>query len=91
MEIIHITASRWILGISRFPFLRIRDFNEVSVIFHHKVTPAKMPGCNDAPAFAINEVDLQREANVMVTQFLELRGSDSYPDLGSEGKTFRTV
>lgn len=54
LKIIHVAARGGVLCVQSLPLLGIGDFNEVPVVFYHKVSPGELLGSNHTPAFAIN-------------------------------------
>lgn len=54
LKIVHVAARGGVLCIQSLPLLGIGDFNEVSMVFYHKVSPGESLGSNHTPAFAID-------------------------------------
>lgn len=50
-KIVHITTKLWIFWILLFSLLCCWKINEVSCVFHNKISTIKMFGCNDASSF----------------------------------------
>lgn len=50
-KIVHITTKLWIFWILLFSLLCCWKINEVSCVFHNKISTTKMFGCNDASSF----------------------------------------
>lgn len=54
LKIVHVAASGGVLCVQSLPLLGISDFNEVPMVFYHKVSPGELLGSDHTPAFAIN-------------------------------------
>lgn len=58
LKIVHVAARGGVLCVQSLPLLGVGDLDEVPVVFHHKLTPGELLGGDDAPAFAVDEVNL---------------------------------
>lgn len=60
LEVVHVAASGWVLGVLRLPLLGIVDLQQVAVVLHHVLTLLERSRGKHRSPFSLNMLDLRQ-------------------------------